>query len=144
MQLTLHATRRTPHGASRLVLAMFAWSVRARHAPSRHCRDARVYDDTTTAMHDNEYPPPPLPARATTPGREQSSILAQYILLLLTDYSIKGACNPDDQNFALELVRQGSQNKKNMSLFAVSKAMGFIPRHKLEHSFFRYDTRTRE
>ena len=62
--------------------------------------------------------PPPLPARATTPGREQSSILAQYILLLLTDYSIKGACNPDDQNFALELVRQGSQNKKNMSLYA--------------------------
>ena len=28
MQLTLHATRPTPHGASRLVLAMSAWSVK--------------------------------------------------------------------------------------------------------------------
>ena len=54
MQLTLHATRRTPHGASRLVQAMSAWSVKTRRAPSRHCRDARVYGHTTTAMHDNE------------------------------------------------------------------------------------------
>ena len=37
MQLTLHATRRTPHGASRLVQAMSAWSVKTRHAPCRHC-----------------------------------------------------------------------------------------------------------
>ena len=56
MQLTLLATRRTPHGASRLVQAMPAWSVKARRAPSRHW-DARVYGHTTTAMHDNEYPP---------------------------------------------------------------------------------------
>ena len=57
--LTLHGTRRTPHGASRLVLAMSAWSVKTRRAPSRRCRDARVYGHTTTAMHGNEYPPPP-------------------------------------------------------------------------------------
>ena len=43
MHLTLHAVRRTPHGASRMVLSVYAWSVRARRAPSRHCRDARVY-----------------------------------------------------------------------------------------------------
>ena len=43
MQLTLHATRRTSHGASRLVVAMSAWSVKIRRAPSRHCSDARVY-----------------------------------------------------------------------------------------------------
>ena len=55
MQLTLHATRRTPHGASRLVLAMSAWSVKTRRAPSRHRKDARVYGPTATAMHDNEY-----------------------------------------------------------------------------------------
>ena len=55
MQLTLHATRRTPHGASRLVLAMSAWSVKTRRAPFRYCRDARVYGHTTTAMHDTEY-----------------------------------------------------------------------------------------
>ena len=49
MPLTLHATRQTPHGASRLVLATSAWSVKTRRAPSRHCRDARVYGHTTTA-----------------------------------------------------------------------------------------------
>ena len=50
MQLTIQATRRTPHGASRLVLAMSAWSVKTRRAPSRHCRDANVYGHMTTAM----------------------------------------------------------------------------------------------
>ena len=49
MQLTLHETHPTPHGASRLVQAMSAWSVKTRRAPSRHCRDARVYGHTTTA-----------------------------------------------------------------------------------------------
>ena len=43
MQLTLHAPRRTPQGASRLVQAMSAWSVKTRRAPSQHCRDARVF-----------------------------------------------------------------------------------------------------
>ena len=42
MQPALHATRRTPHGASRLVQAMPVWSAKIRRAPSRHCRDARV------------------------------------------------------------------------------------------------------
>ena len=45
------------HGASCLVLAMSAWSVKTRRAPSRHCRDASVYGHTPTAMHDIEYPP---------------------------------------------------------------------------------------
>ena len=35
------------------------WSVKPRRASSRHCRDARFYGHTTTAMHDNEYTPPP-------------------------------------------------------------------------------------
>ena len=48
MQLTLHATRPTPHGASRLVQAMPAWWVKTRRAPSRHCRGARAYDLTST------------------------------------------------------------------------------------------------
>ena len=59
MQLTLHATGRTPHGASRLVLAKSAWSVKTRRAPSRHCRDGRVYGHTTAAMHDMCTSPPP-------------------------------------------------------------------------------------
>ena len=57
-QLTLHATRRTPHGASHLVQATSTWSVKTRRALSRHCRDARVYGHTTTAMHDMSTPPP--------------------------------------------------------------------------------------
>ena len=52
MQLILPATRPTPHGASRLVQAMPAWSVRTRRAPSRHGRDAMVYSHTVTAMDD--------------------------------------------------------------------------------------------
>ena len=56
--LTLHATRRTPHGASRLVDAMIAWSVKTRPAPSLIRTDAGVYGHMTTGMHDNEYAPP--------------------------------------------------------------------------------------
>ena len=58
MQLTLNTTHLTPHGASRLVQVMSAWSVKTRRAPSRHCRDARVYGHTTTAMHGMRTPPP--------------------------------------------------------------------------------------
>ena len=59
MQLTLHAIHPTPYVASRLMQAMSAWSVKAGRAPSLHCRYARVYGHTTTAMHDNdnEYTP---------------------------------------------------------------------------------------
>ena len=60
MQLTLRATRLTPHGASRLVQAMSTWSVETRRAPFRHRRDARVYGHTTTARHDMSVPPPRL------------------------------------------------------------------------------------
>ena len=64
MQFTLYVTRRTPHGASRLVQAMPAWLVTTRHAPSRHSRDATVYSHTTTAMHKLSIPPPtPTPPR---------------------------------------------------------------------------------
>ena len=66
MQLALHAARRTSHGASRLVHAMSTWSVQARRAPSRQCRDARVHGHTTTAVHEmSTFPsPPPPPPRA--------------------------------------------------------------------------------
>ena len=59
MQLTLHATRPTPHSASRLVHAMPAWPEKTRRAPSRHCRVARVYGHTATAGHAIEYTPHP-------------------------------------------------------------------------------------
>ena len=59
MQLSLHATRQTPHSASRLVQAMSDWSVKTRRAPPRHCRDARIFGHTTTAMHEIEYTAPP-------------------------------------------------------------------------------------
>ena len=58
MQFTLHATRRTRHGASRLVQAnVCLWLVKTRRAPSRHSRDTRVYSHATTAMHNTPRPP---------------------------------------------------------------------------------------
>ena len=67
-QLALHATSRTPHGASRLVQEMSARSVKIRRTPSRHSRDARVHSHTTTVMHAIEHPPPagPPPHTCTT------------------------------------------------------------------------------
>ena len=58
MQLTLHRTRRLPHGASRMVHAIATWSMNTGRASAQHCRDARVYRHTATAMHENDYPPP--------------------------------------------------------------------------------------
>ena len=37
MHLTLHATRPTSYGASRLVAVMSTWSVKSRRTPSPHC-----------------------------------------------------------------------------------------------------------
>ena len=68
MQFTLHGTRRTPHGVSRLVQAMSAWLVKTRRAPSRYSRDVRVYGHTTTAMHKLTTPPPLLPRPVPLPG----------------------------------------------------------------------------
>ena len=59
MQFTLNATRRAPHGASRVVQAMSAWLMKTRRAPSRHSTDARVYGHRTTAMHKMRTPPRP-------------------------------------------------------------------------------------
>ena len=42
MHFTVHVTPRTPHGASRLVQAMSAWSAKTRRAPSRHSRSMVV------------------------------------------------------------------------------------------------------
>ena len=58
MWLTLHATRRTPNGASCFVYPMSALLVKTQSVPSRHCRDARVCGNTTTAMHGTCTPPP--------------------------------------------------------------------------------------
>eukprot|EP00752_Nemacystus_decipiens_P006240 g5628.t1 len=69
--------------------------------------------------------------------RVQSSILAQCILLLLTDYATKGNFDPADQRFAMDIGRQGFKKGKNISFYAASKAMGYIARNKLRHPFFR-------
>ena len=63
MQLTLHATRRTPHGASRLVQAMSAWSAKTRHAPSRQCSDMRGSMVIRRPCINIEDTPPPAPPR---------------------------------------------------------------------------------
>ena len=53
MQLTLHATRRTPHGASRLVQAMSVWSAKLDmlHPDVAGMQAFIPYAHTTTAMH---------------------------------------------------------------------------------------------
>ena len=70
MHLTPSATRRTLHGSLRTwCVAMSAWSVETRCAPPRRFKDARVYGQATTAMHDMSAPRPlpkcGLPAVAT-------------------------------------------------------------------------------
>ena len=82
MQLTLHATHRTPHGASRQVLAMLAWSVKARRAPSRHRRDARVYGHKTTAMYANEFPTPPPSSNLKLVRKWQQSFAVEGMMYL--------------------------------------------------------------
>lgn len=52
MHFTVHAARRPPHDASRLVHAIPAWSVNTRRAPSRRRRHARVCGHTTRGMHE--------------------------------------------------------------------------------------------
>ena len=58
MQLTLHATRLTPYGASPLAPALPFWPLKTTRAPSRHYNDARVYGDPTMAKFDNGCTPP--------------------------------------------------------------------------------------
>ena len=75
-QLTLHATLRTPHGASRLMQATPVWSMITRHAPSRRYRDARVYSHTTTAVHDNNGYTPAVALLVDIVGNESYSLTA--------------------------------------------------------------------
>ena len=63
MQFTLHATRRTPHGASRFAQAMSAWLVKTRRAPVRQSRDARVYVWSYDYGHEQTEYPSPRPPR---------------------------------------------------------------------------------
>ena len=60
MQFTLHATRQTPHGASRLVQAMSAWLGKTRRAPS-WMRGSMVI---RLRPYTNAQSSPPFPVRA--------------------------------------------------------------------------------
>ena len=64
---SFYATRGTPHGAPRLVLAMFTWWVKTRRAPPGSSRDSRVYDHTTTACR-------PCMKNSTPPVREAGTV----------------------------------------------------------------------
>ena len=83
MQFTLHAIRRTPHGASRSVQAMSAWSVKTRRAPSRHRRNAMVYDHTPTATHYSECTPLPDAAavRCVEPDPHPTTTYPRFFVL---------------------------------------------------------------
>ena len=52
---------------------MSEWSVKSRRAPSRHCRDARVYGQTTMAMHEMSECTP-FPSIWTWPYRKTKRI----------------------------------------------------------------------
>ena len=72
-----HPSCDSPNTSRRVALwckQCLAWSVKARRAPSRHCREATEgsgHIHTTTAMHDmNTPPPPPLPP--TIDGSEKA------------------------------------------------------------------------
>lgn len=53
---------------SRLVYAMSSWSVKTRRGFSCHFTGARVYDHTTTAMHETNPPRPPFCLHLDYPG----------------------------------------------------------------------------
>ena len=68
----LRGLKEPPLGLAGHLTALRAWCkqcLRGRHAPSRHCRDAKVYGHTIPAMHEIEYispieyPPPPAAVR---------------------------------------------------------------------------------
>ena len=60
--------------------AISAWTVKPRHAPSRHCRDARVYGHTTEAMHDIETPLSLFPDNRQHETQQVSPLVPQEML----------------------------------------------------------------
>ena len=74
MRLAQHLT-----ALSRFVQAMRVWSVKTRRSPCRHCRDARVYGHTTTAMIDMSTPPR---AERIVLGRLSWSLLPRVFVVL--------------------------------------------------------------
>ena len=86
MQLTLHPTRSTPHGASCLWRAMPTGWLKIWRDASRHCRDTRAYDHTTTAVHDMSTPPrasPPTPLPPICTPRHMLNVHATTDLIKL-------------------------------------------------------------
>ena len=111
IRLTLHATCRTLQGASRLVHAMSAWSAKTRHAPSRHCREARVY--TLWSYHygqaQTEYTPPrpPLPHSSMA-----LPLLVVDALQLITSHS-KSSAVPHHKKSILGKMTSAIRRKRN-------------------------------
>ena len=64
------------HGASHLVHAMSAWSLKTRRASSRHRKNAKIYGNTTTAMHDKRPPlrPPDLTSACLSAAMELATL----------------------------------------------------------------------
>ena len=111
MQLTLHATHRTPHGASCLAQAMSAWPGETRCAPSRHCKDARVYGHTTTAMHDTPLPPCLLKLLASS----SLTLISNFALLFFGPYQRTSSRSLDE----LESEYQHQYNESRLRHFQV-------------------------
>ena len=142
VQLTLHATRRTPHGASRLVQPMPAWLVKTRRARSRRCRDTRVYVHMTTAMH--EITPPPTPYQRNSRAgkrvakftKDVGSTTAKEVTQLASAATGWGSAQlrqwglleDDDSDKGFRLLKRGKENgvvgKKTKRPLGVSIDLG--------------------
>ena len=109
MGVAQHLTFRFALGAGNV----YAWSVKTRRVPSRHCRDAGVYGRTTGATHDIEYTPPSPYGHTTTAMHDIESTLSPLALsqeledyqtmehahLLLQQSANDGGCDDFGQNF---------------------------------------------
>ena len=123
MQLTLHATRPTPHGAWHLVLAMSAaWSVKTRRAPSWHCRDARVYGHATTAMHDMSTPPHPRPPATQIYLKHMEGCPAEAIMIseanMVSADQIEEECRDMIRHWAMAGVENAAMCRSMAARFA--------------------------
>ena len=111
MQLTLHATQRTSHGASRLVHVMSSRLAKTQRLPSRHDEDTRkVYGHMTTAIREMTRPSPIL---RPYPTRSRSlPCCAQLLAAVTAKLGIKGDETVLDTDVVILRKSFDARNKK--------------------------------
>ena len=92
MKVTHHASHRTPTVLRAWYTRCLPGRCKSRRAPSRHCRDVRVYGHMITAMHKLSTPPPP-PAKPGQELSQHSRFSIQYFVLGAYD-GLRLVCPP--------------------------------------------------